>query len=268
MSNRNAILGWIEGAGIPHVGIAYRKGEKTFFLEPDREFHAASMMKVPVMFEAFRQDASDSLRLDDHLMIENRFSSIFDGSEFSLNVEDDSEKTLYELLGERVPVRDLVELMITESSNLATNMLIKRFGTSSIADSMKAWGIEGSKVVRGVEDGKAYRAGLNNTMTARSYLAMMDRLLVGEVVSRAASDEILAILSRQKLNEAIPKGLPSGTRVAHKTGWNTDIFHDGGVVYEGEIPSFSLAVFTKGAATKADAQGFGAELTRRLSDLD
>src|SRR5206468_11099584 len=81
--------------------------------------------------------------------------------------EDDSDSTLYTLVGRNRSVRELLELMITRSSNLATNILIERVGASRAQASARALGAWSIQVLRGVEDGAAYRAGLNNTTTAR-----------------------------------------------------------------------------------------------------
>ena len=60
------------------------------------------------------------------MTVKNDFISIVDGSHFSLQAADDSETGLYRRLGERLTIRELVRLMITESSNVATNMLVER----------------------------------------------------------------------------------------------------------------------------------------------
>ena len=78
------------------------------------------------MLEVYRQAAAGKLALDDRLPIRNAFASIVDGSPFALDPKDDSELTLYQRVGEEATVRELVRLMITESSNLATNLLVER----------------------------------------------------------------------------------------------------------------------------------------------
>ena len=91
-------------------------------IEGLRSFHAASTMKVPVMIEVYRQAALGRFSLDDSLLVENAFRSIVDGSVYS--IEDDSDDAIYERLGQKMSIRDLVYQMITVSSNLATNLII------------------------------------------------------------------------------------------------------------------------------------------------
>src|SRR5262249_41068854 len=87
------------------------------------------------------------------------------------------------------------------------------------------------KVLRGVEDQKAFDAGLNNSTDAAALLTLLLALGRGEAVNPAASAEMVSILKRQTLNDAIPAGLPAGTPLAHKTGTITRIHHDAGIVY-------------------------------------
>ncbi|HNO95750.1 MAG TPA: serine hydrolase, partial [Anaerolineales bacterium] len=67
-----------------------------FFSHADVMMHPASTMKIPVMMEVFRQAEAGLFTLDDRLEIYNSFTSIADGSKFSLDVSDDSESTLYQ----------------------------------------------------------------------------------------------------------------------------------------------------------------------------
>ena len=71
------------------------------------------------------------------------------------------------------------------------------------------------QVLRGVEDGAAYGAGLNNTTTARDLGVLLGAIATGRAASRGACDSMLAILGRQEFNEGIPVGVPPGTRVSH-----------------------------------------------------
>src|SRR5215217_2873911 len=90
-----------------------------YYLNADLEFHPASTFKVHVMMEVFRQANEGLLLLEERLPIVNSFSSIGDGSRYSLNVEDDAEQTLYPRSGETESIYELTRLMIVRSSNLA-----------------------------------------------------------------------------------------------------------------------------------------------------
>ena len=215
------------------VAIAYRTldGRTQLLIDPDKTFHAASTMKVPVMIELFRQAGAGTLSLDEALPIRNAFHSIVDGSPYALSEGDDSDRQVYAAVGGTMTLRQLCEAMITVSSNFAANLLIERLGVDNIRRTVKALGADGMQVLRGVEDQKAFDKGLNNTTTARGLLILLERIAHGRAVSRTADAEMIAILERQQLNDGIPAGLPAGTVVAHKTGSITRINHDAAIVY-------------------------------------
>ena len=161
----------------------------------------------------------------------NQFKSIVDGSPFTLSPDDDSETDLYKAVGRTRTWRELCELMITYSSNLATNILIDRLGVARIRATVTALGADGMDVRRGVEDNVAFRAGQNNTTTSMALLLLLEAIAKGTAVSPAASREMVDILARQHFNESIPAGVRPGTRVAHKTGSITRIQHDAAIVF-------------------------------------
>src|ERR671936_2390164 len=99
-------------------------------INADDSFHAASTMKVPVMIELFRQAEHGWLSLDQPILLVNQFGSIVDGSPFSVDAGDDSDSLMYRRVGQRVPVRELLERMIVRSSNLATNAVIALAGAA------------------------------------------------------------------------------------------------------------------------------------------
>lgn len=215
------------------VAVAVRTldGRTEVLIEPDKSFHAASTMKVPVMVELFRQAEARRLELDEQLPVRNEFHSIVDGSVYKMDVSDDSDGEVYKATGKTMTLRALCEAMITVSSNFAANLLIERLGAKNVQQTVKRLGGTGVLVLRGVEDQKAFDKGLNNATTARGMAALMEKIGAGKAVSAKADAEMIAILKRQKFRDAIPAGLPQGTPVAHKTGTITRIHHDAAVVY-------------------------------------
>lgn len=217
----------------------------THLIRADEPIHPASTMKVPVMLEVYRLAEAGELRLDDEIEVKNTFASLVDGSPYALDVADDSETTLYKRVGGKATVRELVFLMITESSNLATNILVEKFGAKATTDFMAKLGAPGLKVLRGVEDDKAVKAGLNNVGTARGTMTILKRLAEGTAVSKAADAAMMDVLRAQKFNSGIPAGLPKGTPVAHKTGSFEGVYHDAAVVEPAGRAPFVLVVMTR-----------------------
>jgi len=216
-----------------------------------------------VMIQLFRDRDAGLLKLDDSITVTNTFRSIVDSSPYQLDLSDDSDSTLYKRIGQRVSIRQLIELMETVSSNLATNLLIERVGAKRANATAHSLGADSIVVLRGVEDGKAYRAGLNNTTTARDLGVLLAAVANGTAASPASCQEMLAILSRQQFNEGIPAGLPAGTRVYHKTGWIEQVvYHDAALVEPSARSRYVLVVLTAGIAKNDDAYALVRDLSR------
>jgi len=250
-----------------HVAVAFRTldGHDELLIQPDVEFHAASTMKVPVMIELFRQARAGGLSLDDRIAVVNEFHSIVDGSPFVLDVSDDSDADVYGRIGRQMTLRELCEAMITVSSNFATNLIIERLGAPAIQKTTTALGAPDMHVLRGVEDDKAFRKGLNNTTTARALMTLLGHIARGDApgfVDRQSADEMIAILERQHFNDRIPAGLPPGIRVAHKTGEITRIQHDAAIVYAKR--PYVLVVLVRGLDDVKRGSALIADISRIL----
>jgi len=138
--------------------------------------------------------------------------------------------------------------MIVRSSNLATNILIEQVGTKNVNDFIQLLGIQGVTVRRGVEDNVAFRLGMNNSASARGLTQTMNLIAEKKVVSEPASEKMIEILLGQEFNESIPALLPTSAKVAHKTGWTNDFYHDTGIVYPEHRQPYVLSIMTKGFA--------------------
>lgn len=224
----------------------------TLGVNPLRRFHAASTMKVPVLIELCRRIDAGDFRWGDSLTVTNQFHSIVDGSVYSLNLDDDSDSTLYAIIGRRVPIRILARLMIVRSSNLATNLFVDLLGAARINATAHTLGADSIQVLRGVEDQKAYDRGLNNTTTARDLAVLLAALQSGRAASPASTGVALGMLKAQEFNSGIPAGLPPGTPVAHKTGWLTSVSHDAAIIYPPGRPPYVLVILTRGYPPDTD----------------
>jgi beta-lactamase class A len=266
---RGRIEARIAQAPATAVGLYFRDlgNGDSLLVGADHRFHAASTMKIPVMIQLFRDRDAGRLSLDDSIPVTNVFHSIVDSSTYELGVGDDSDSTLYKRVGKRATIRELIELMETVSSNLATNLLITRVGAPRANATAHTLGADSIVVLRGVEDGKAYRAGRNNTTTARDLGVLLaaigrDR---GGAASATSCREMLAILGRQQFNEGIPAGLPPGTRVYHKTGWVGGlVYHDAAIVELSGGRRYVLVVLTGGIQKDDDAHRLVSDLSRMV----
>jgi len=228
----------------------------------DVEFHAASTMKIPVMLEVLRSVEAGRLGLDQGILLVNRFHSIVDGSPYSLDAGDDSDSLVYTLVGQRVPVRELLERMIVRSSNLATNALVALVGADRANATAHALGATHIRVLRGVEDIKAYDAGLNNTTTSADLAVLLEKIERREALGAASAQLMKEILLHQEFNDEIPAGLPPGTPVAHKTGSITATLHDAAIVYPPNRKPYVLVVLTRNIPQPETARQLIADISR------
>ena len=230
-----------------HFGIAYKDLQtgKTVLLNEKDEFHAASTMKTPVLLELFKQAAEGKFSLTDSIEIKNSFRSIVDGSEYALDSADDSEFELYKHIGKKRTIASLAYEMIILSSNLATNLLIELVKPDNVMTTMKELGANDIKVLRGVEDNKAYEKGLNNTTTAYDLLLIYEQMANKKLISTGASEEMTRILLDQRFNEIIPALLPKDVKVAHKTGSITGVQHDSGIIFLPDGRKYVLVMLSR-----------------------
>ena len=217
----NNLLQKIRGAS-GHVAFYYRPldGGCAQMYNEMMPVVAASVIKIPIMVEAFRQFESGELNPLETYRIKPEDKMPSCGA---LNRMHD---------GLEVTLRDLVELMIVLSDNSATNILIDRLGIARVNATLEAEGLKVTRLRRKLFDKAGMEAGLSNHVCAREIGLLLERMYAGTLVSPQASTEMLEILRNQKLNGKMPFFLkPRGIACAHKTGEDDGITHDVGVVY-------------------------------------
>jgi beta-lactamase class A len=135
--------------------------------------------------------------------------------------------------------------MIIVSSNFSTNLIIELVDAKNVSATMQQLGAKDIHVLRGVEDGKAFEKGLNNTVTANGLMILFEKMAKGETVNPAASQAMIDILLDQKFNEIIPAQLPANVKVAHKTGSINGVQHDSGIVFLPGGKKYVLVLLSK-----------------------
>jgi beta-lactamase class A len=254
-----------EEHGLERLGISFYDAETTlqWSYNADAYFHAASTMKLAVLLAVFRQVDRGELPVDAPVHVRNRFTSIVNQEPFMLDLGRDADPDVYGHLGKTLSVRELAYWMITKSSNLATNLLVDVIGIHTIQQSLAELEIDGVKVLRGVEDARAFEAGLNNEVTANGLLKLLRLIADGKAYSQRACEEMLDILLDQQYRSGIPAGLPKAARVAHKTGNISTVHHDAGIVYLDERKPYVLVILTQFSAE----QGRGTAVAEVSRDI-
>jgi beta-lactamase class A len=234
-------------------------------VEAGRIFHGASMIKLAILVEVYRQADDGQLSLDEPVSVHNQFPSAATTDPFA--VETDTDAELHDAVGQEVTVADLAQRMITVSSNLAANLLLEKVGRESVQGTIVRLGAGGMTIRRFVEDLEAYDAGVVNTTTAGAVAALLQRLAEGRAVNPAVDRQMVELLRGQTFTDGLPARLPETATVAHKTGWTSTVQHDAGIVETAGRAPYVLSICTKGFDEGEEAKSVIAQLAELVHSV-
>ncbi len=220
----------LEGAkGKYSVAIKNLKTGETYFKDENESFESASLYKLWVMGTAFKQIKDNTIKEDDVLSADvvslNRQFGI--ASESAEQTEG----------GITLSVKSALHQMITISHNYAALLLTSKVKLASIKTFLQESGLSASKT------------GSPPKTTAADTLAFFEKLYKGELANEENTSKMLDLLKKQQLNKKLPKYLPSGTVMAHKTGELGQVSHDGGIVYT-DKGDYIIVVLSESTAPK------------------
>jgi len=240
-------------------------------LDADRVYETFSVIKVPIMAEVLRQAEEGRLSLSDRIELKASDARWPSGVLYTMEP------------GLRPTIRDLLTLMIIISDNAATDILADKVGRSNVTKLMRGLGLQKTTIefsdvdwdrvwlgqldprfrsetnegvmkfpfgkysdaqVREAFRKTIYESGIYfGRSTARETGRVFERIARGELVSKAASELMLAILKKQQVNNRFPRYLRD-VGMAHKTGDGQPfIANDAGILWVQEQP-IVLVVFT------------------------
>lgn len=158
-------------------------------------FPAASTIKLPILYEVFRQAG------------EGRF-----GPADTRTLKADDQVGGSGILKDLTPglvltVKDLATLMIVISDNTATNMLIDLVGLDAVNTSCERLGLSGTRLEFRVQRAPEGARVMNRSTPADLGL-LMSLIARREMLTPQACDDMLAILDRQHLTDNITRRLP------------------------------------------------------------
>jgi beta-lactamase class A len=276
-----AIAGGIDGV----LGVyarALRSGVEVGY-NADTVFPTASVMKIPILYELYRQVEAGQVEL---------------GRRITLGEDDlvPGSGVLQDLApGLNPTIKDLATLMITVSDNAATDLVLAQIGLAALAGTLRRLGLVQTTIpmtVRGllystvgldatnpehtyalyqeraaagvIDWGcRAYADTDNNLATPREMATLLAGIEAREGLSAASCDAIIDIMKRQKYTDRIPRYLPEGTVVAHKTGSLRGIRADAGIVYAPDGP-YVIALFAKRLADPIAGVNALSEISRAI----
>jgi beta-lactamase class A len=205
----------------------------------DRRYESASLYKLAVLQEVYRQHQHGELPWNSLLTVTERHLGLDLVSPWAY-------------AGRTISVADAMNLMITLSDNTAGALLWTRVGQTRINQGLAEIGLADTRL-----DWESYTTPAD---MARFFLLAYR----GELVDRESSAEMLDLLARQQINDRLPRLLPRSTRVAHKTGELPGLTHDVGIIY-GPAGPFVLAVLTEWRTGGAPSATI-ARLARQIYD--
>ncbi len=251
-----------------NFGIALRHIEsgEEILINADQYYPMASVFKIPILVEACFRLAEGQIKPSDRWTLLNADKNFPSG--VLVFFEEGLTPT----------VRDLMMLMIIISDNTATDILLNRFGKEAVIKRMRSLGLNDIHITMTVrelfaeimpdtnpnksiielhrmmreqgEDFENPRAGRivalspeNNVSTPFDMTNLLQLLYDGKAPNREWSDFGLDILFHQQLNDRIPRFLPNGTLVAHKTGTIGSTRNDAGIIYINDHSHVILSEF-------------------------
>jgi beta-lactamase class A len=218
-----------------YIVVAQPDGQRLYARNGRAAVPAASLYKLGVMVELYQQQAAGTLDFADTLYLYPEFFIDDEGDGF---VEGDS-----------IAVDELLEQMITVSSNVAAAALLWRVGNEAVNTTLRDLGLTQTEIRWSPAVAALDEPGLEpadgeprNLTSAADMTLLFQLLLAGQVVDADASAEMLSLLKRQQINDRLPALLPPRAVVAHKTGNLPGVVHDAGVIYTRGGPLFVAAL--------------------------
>jgi beta-lactamase class A len=218
--------------------VLYAKNLETgqsYSLAGDTPVRTASTIKLAIMTECFAEAADGKLDLNEPLKVtgEEKVS----GSGILQDLSN----------GDQFPLRDMIDLMVVLSDNTATNLILSRIGGNAVNARMAQLGLTQTRVMRKIlgdrSDLKPVPSGITEEGTkpenkkwgiGRSspleMATLLEKIYHGQLVSKSASDEMLAILKRQRDHNGLARDM-KGVTVANKAGALDALRSDVGIIY-------------------------------------
>lgn len=181
-------------------------------LNADRPFPAASLIKVPIMVEVFKQQRLKRFSWDDQLVVGREHWT-------------DGSGVLQARVGDSLSIGELLRLMIVQSDNIAANMLTDLVGVDNINQTMAAMGLKNTRMV------DRFRENAMPTTSAEDMGHLLELIATGRLVDAQTSEEAVRLMEQRQAQAWLADGLPWWGKLAHKWGDLPHARHDAGIIY-------------------------------------
>ncbi|HLR61546.1 MAG TPA: serine hydrolase [Lentibacillus sp.] len=236
------------------IGLMIKDEKDTININANMTMPAASVIKIPIILEAFRQAEQENLNLSERVKVpaESRVG----GSGVLQALSEDVSMTLL----------DVLTLMIIVSDNTATNLALKRVGIDNVNRLSRQLECYQTEIQRYFMDMKAAEKGLENTTTAGDMVNFLEEIALPRILSRVSAKHIFHIMTRQQLTSKLPAYHTNDNIViANKTGELSDAEHDAGIFQYQDRTVFA-AVLMDGISDHVTAQQAIARVGKAIMD--
>lgn len=219
----------------------------------DGTFPSASLIKFPILCAAFQAVEDGKLSLGTPITLQRGDKK---GGSGVLKLSS---------LGMVYTNRELLEAMIVHSDNTAAALLVRQLGYDYLQKTFVRLGLRDTVITPEGFQLTSRHVSEDNITSPRDMGYLLEKIYKRELVSAEASDQMLDIMKHQKLRDRLPRFLPIGWEIAHKTGLLRKACHDVGIVFSPK-GDYMICVLTSHDVTYKNAKRFIASVGRITFD--
>ena len=184
-------------------------------INASKVYSTASIIKIPVLIKLFKAIEAGDISLSETMPLTEYYRT-----EGSGDMQFKAVNSLWS-------IDRLASLMITDSDNTATNMLVAKVGSmTSVNQAIRDWGLKNTEIKEWLPD-----LGGNNITTAREMGVMLYNIDSNEkLLNQESRAKIFDYMSHVHNDRLIPAGLGKGSVIYHKTGDIGTMLGDAGIV--------------------------------------
>lgn len=209
-----------------NYGIYYAnlKSGETFGISEKERFTGASIHKIPIVATLYYLENKGKIRLDEQVTLQE------------VDIQDYGTGSLrYQKPGSTYSLKTLAKLSLKQSDNTAAHILSNKIGEENVQKTIDQFGLTQTNMAS------------NQTSPYDMYL-LFKKIYNNEVTTPAKTQELLGFMQDTDIEDRLPKLLPKGSLIYHKTGDAVGSIHDVGIIKNGNN-IFFLGVLTSDIGT-------------------